>query len=213
MILILYQFILNNTLRIDQGESVVLNSAILSAIHPSGNDATLVFVISNIRHGNFIVINASAQPIFSFYQQNITDGQIQFNHDDSVIAPGYIVSVTDGRVSSSAQPALIDFDAIPVLENNTLVINQGQQVILNAGILSASHVTGEPNVLLFNLSDVQHGQFSFINSPTKAITNFYQKNIADQSVQFIHDNSTSPPAYTVVVTDGRLSSVASTCSH
>ena len=200
--------ILNNTLRIDQGESVVLNSVILSATHLGGDDANLMFVISNIQYGNFGVINASAQPIFSFYQQNITDGQIQFNHDNSVLAPAYTVSVTDGRVSSPAQSALIDFDAIPVLENNTLAINQGQQVILNAGILSASHATGKPNALLFNISDVQHGQFSFIGSPAKAITSFYQQNIADQSVRFIHDNSTSPPAYTVLVTDGRLSSTA-----
>ncbi len=200
--------ILNNTLRINQGESIVLNSVILSATHRGGDDANLMFVISNIQHGNFGVINASAQPIFSFYQQNITDGQIQFNHDNSVLAPAYTVSVTDGRVSSPAQSALIDFDAIPVLENNTLAINQGQQVILNAGILSASHATGKPNTLLFNISDVQHGQFSFIGSPAKAITSFYQQNIADQSVRFIHDNSTSPPTYTVLVTDGRLSSTA-----
>ncbi len=83
--------VLNNTLRINQGESVVLNSAILIATHPSGNDANLIFMINNIQHGNFSVINASAQPIFSFYQQNITDGKIQFNHDDSVFAPGYMV--------------------------------------------------------------------------------------------------------------------------
>ncbi len=179
--------ILNNILRIDQGESVVLNSAILSATHLGGDDANLIFMISSVQHSNFSVINASAQPLFSFYQQNITDRQIRFNHDNSVLAPAYSVYVTDGRASSPAQSALIDFDAIPVLENNTLVINQGQQVILNAEILSASHATGEPNALLFNISDVQHGQFSFVNSPTQAITNFYQKNIADQSIQFSHD--------------------------
>ena len=143
--------ILNNTLRIDQGESVVLNSVVLSATHLGGDDANLMFMISNIQHGNFSVINASTQPIFSFYQKNITDGQIQFNHDNSVLAPAYTVSVTDGRVSSPTQPALIDFDAIPVLENNTLVINQGQRMILNADMLSASHATGESNVLLFNI--------------------------------------------------------------
>ena len=128
--------ILNNTLRIAQGESVVLNSVVLSATHLGGDDANLMFMISNIQHGNFSVMNASLQPIFSFYQQNISDGQIQFNHDDSVLAPGYTVSVTDGRVSSPPQLAWIDFDAIPVLENNTLIINQGQQVILNSEILA-----------------------------------------------------------------------------
>ncbi len=203
-----FPIIVNNMLRINQGEFVILSVEILSATHVTSDPLALLFVMSDVQHGTFSLINTSTQPIFSFYQQNITDGQIQFNHDGSVLAPGYIVSVTDGRVSSPAQSAWIDFDAIPVLENNTLIINQGQRVIFNAEMLGASHATGEPNALLFNISDVQHGQFSFIDSPTKAIINLYQQNITDQSVQFTHDNSTSPPAYKVMVTDGRLSSAA-----
>ena len=198
----------NNSLVINQGQTITLDAQMLSATHTTGEDNLLLFVISNLTHGQFSFVASSDQSLLQFYQQNITDHRIQFTHDSSTLAPAYQVSVTDQRIATPLQSARIDFDAIPILENNTLIINQGQQVILNTEILSASHATGEPNALLFNISEVQHGQFSFITSPTKAITNFFQQNITDQFVQFIHDNSTSPPAYRVQVTDGRLSSVA-----
>ncbi len=197
----------NNSLVINQGQTVIFNAQMLSATHSTGEDTLLLFVISNLTHGQFSVVTSPNQPVLQFYQQNITDQRIQFTHDNSTSAPAYQVSVTDQRITTSPQSARIDFDANPILINNSLIINQGQRVVLNASCLSAIHPTGPANALVFNVSDIQHGQFSWSNSPNQGISNFYQQNVTDGRVQFTHDNSTLAPAYHVSVTDGRIMTV------
>lgn len=199
--------ILNNTLRINQGETVLLTGEILGATHPGmDDDDELRWDITEITQGQFSWIDFPDTPITSFYQQNITDGLVQFSHDNSTLAPAYTVSVTDGRTQSESQAADIDFDAIPVLLNNSLYLNQGDTVQITSEILSAMHPTGDDNLLMFNITDITHGQFHEVDTPLEAITLFYQQNITDGLIQFSHDNSTEIPEYTVSVTDGRMTS-------
>ena len=198
--------LLNNHLRINQGETIVIISDGLSATHPGHNDdGDLQFNLLNVTHGQFYWRNTPAEVLDHFYQQNITDGLIQFTHDNSTQAPVYQVSVTDGRTISSVQAATIDFDASPILLNNSLVINQGETVRLTPDFLSATHPGGDDKVLLFNISSLLHGKFSFTTSPNNAILVFYQQNITGRLIQFSHDNSTQAPGYEVSVSDGRIS--------
>ena len=200
--------LISNRMVINQGQSLPITQEILNATHPlSADDSELRFDISIVQHGQFNWINSSLDPLTSFYQRNITDRLIQFTHDNSIIAPGYNVTVTDGRISSLSQAAQIDFDAIPILLNNTLRINQNETIILNKNILSATHPTGEDAILLFNITDIVYGQFNWVAFPDKAINQFYQQNITDHQVQFVHDNSITAPGYTVSVTDGRTGSL------
>ncbi len=194
----------NNSLVINQGQTITLNAQMFSATHATGEDNLLLFVISNMMHGQFSVVTSPDQSLLQFYQQNISDQRIQFTHDNSTSAPAYQVSVTDQRITTPPQLAHIDFDANPILVNNTLIINQGQRVVLDSSSLSAIHTTGPASALVFNVSEVQHGQFSWSNSPNQGISNFYQQNVSDGRVQFTHDNSTLAPAYRVSVTDGRI---------
>ena len=99
-------------------------------------------------------------------------------------APAYQVSVTDGRTISSVQAATIDFDASPILLNNSLIINQGQTFILTTSILSAIHPGGDDSLLQFNISAIKQGQFTLTTAPDKPIFNFYQQNITDGIIQF-----------------------------
>ncbi len=71
------------------------------------------------------------QPILIFQQQNITDSLVRFVHDNSVNAPSYQLAVTNGVITTPSQDAFIDFDTIPVLVVNQLMINQGQSVHIN----------------------------------------------------------------------------------
>ncbi len=197
--------LMNNELLINQGQSVHLNASVLNATHPEmSDDNHLRFEITALRQGQFNWISDPLNPITSFYQQNITDSLVEFVHDNSTLAPAYNVSVTDGRTISSVQAAIIDFDASPILLNNSLTINQGQTVALTSAFLSATHPGGDDRVLLFNISSVMHGKFSFTASPNQAILSFYQQNITDQLIQFSHDNSTQAPSYEVSVSDGRI---------
>ena len=196
--------LLNNSLRINQGETVLVTPDILSAVHPTGDDGSLLFKLSGIMNGRFCWRNNPFISLDNFYQSNITEGLIQFTHDNSTQAPAYQVLVTDGRTVSPFQSAKIDFDASPILLNNTLIINQGQTVRFTSAFLSATHPGGDDKILLFNISQVAHGKFSLTAFPNQNITSFYQQNMTDSLIQFSHDNSTQGPGYFVSVSDGRI---------
>ena len=201
--------LLNNSLIINQGQTVALTSDCLSAMHPGGDDRVLLFNISSVIHGKFSFTASLNNPIFSFYQQNITDQLIQFIHDNSTQAPSYSVSVSDGRITLKPSAASIDFDVSPVLEVNQLVINQGQTIILTDNNLRATQAGNVENNLEFIISAIQQGQFAWMTSPDQPITRFAQQNITDRQVQFTHNNSTTAPAYKVVVSDGRITTLPS----
>ena len=202
--------LLTNQLVINQGQSVLLTAAMLNATHPGADSSVLRFDITELQQGQFRWVNNSAA-IAYFYQQNITDGLVQFGHDGSSVAPSYNVTVTDGRTYSPSQAARIDFDAFPILQNNTLRINQGETILLTNYQLSATHPGGDDEVLVFNITHLGHGRFEWTTSPGKPITLFQQHNITESLVQFVHDNSTSAPAYQVTVSDGRLTTAPAGC--
>ena len=204
----LSNFILeNNQLLINQGQAVKLTSDNMKATYENKVEGDLSFLISALVHGQFEWINAPNQPILVFQQQNITGGLVRFIHDNSINAPAYQLAVSNGLITSPPQAALIDFDTIPVLLTNQLIINQGQSVHITPNILSATHPgKNDDHDLRFDLTALQHGQWSWISAPLNPITSFYQQNISDGLVQFTHDNSILAPAYTVSVTDDRTRS-------
>ena len=195
----------NNHLTIDQGEVVMITSSELSATHPGGSDSALSFQISAVQHGNFQWSNAPGKSISVFQQQNITDRLVNFAHDGSLNPPAYVVTVTDGRLSSDPQAAVVDFNQMPTLGSNQLTINQGQTVILSSDNLSASQASRPAGELIFLISTCQQGYFEYAGSPGKSILTFQQQNITDKVVHFVHDNSVTAPAYLVSVSDGRVS--------
>ena len=115
-------------------------------------------------HGKFEFLSAPNQSILIFQQQNITDGVVRFVHDNSPSAPGYRVAVSNGTLTTSAQPAVIDFDAQPILVRNALTIRPGQTVTLTISNLYATTYNGiaDPN-LMFIITDVQNGFFNISN--------------------------------------------------
>jgi Cadherin-like len=197
--------LLNNTLIINQGQTVRLTSVALSATHPGGDDQMLLFDVNNVQHGKFSRVTVPDQAIFNFYQKNITDGLIQFSHDNSTQPPGYTVSVSDGRITTPAVAATIDFDVTPILEANQLTINQGQVIILTENNLRATQGGSIQGALTFIINDLQYGQFTRVDNQ-QSLLNFQQQNITDRRVQFIHDNSITAPGYRVSVSDGRVTS-------
>ena len=118
--------------------------------------------------------------------------------------PAYTVLVTDGRLSSAAEPAVIDFDATPILQNNSLVINQGQIGDSQLTNVVCHSSTGEDSLLLFMISNLTHGQFSLSLPPDQSLLQFYQQNITDNTSNLLTTIPPQVPAYQVFVTDQRI---------
>ena len=85
--------LVNNLLTLYAGETLPLTSNDLAAYDLNHNNATLVFIPSNVSHGYFSELSAPTTPLVNFTQSQVINGTIQFVHDGSLVAPGYNMSV------------------------------------------------------------------------------------------------------------------------
>lgn len=196
---------INNHLRVNQGQTVILTTNDLSAINPYDAQANLSFTITQIKNGFFALIGTTT-PITAFTPAQIQQGQIQFIPDGGINPPSYSVSVSDGRMTSSPQSSTIFFNEMPVIVNNHLTITQGQTIVLTSTELSATDKETLADDLVFTAHVVEHGQFEMLNTPGIATTIFAQQLIRNGFMKFITDGSSYPPAYNISVSDGAISS-------
>ncbi len=131
--------LINNTLNINNGETIIIDYSTLQAIDIDSTNATLIFDISNIAHGKFISSknNANNSAINQFIQQDIADGFISFVHDGLNAAPAYTVSVSDGRANSANQTATVLFDSTKNSSNLPAIIGGVIAGVGGAGLLLA----------------------------------------------------------------------------
>ena len=99
----------NNQLTINEGQTVILTPSILSATDADSDDASLLFTVTNVQNGQFERVSNPLEPITTFTQQEIIEGDIQFVHDGSETAPSYSVKVSDGSFESEFYSGNIDF--------------------------------------------------------------------------------------------------------
>ncbi len=90
-------------------------------------------------------------------------------------------------------------DVPPQLNLNQLIVNQNQTVVLDSQNLNAADFNHPPAGLRFNVTQIQRGYFSLVNSTDQAITSFNQSQVWDGQIQFIHDGSQQAPSYAVQV--------------
>ena len=125
--------LINNNLVINQGQTILIGIDQLWVIDANHNSDQVFFIISNLSHGQFLQADNLTRPMEIFSQQQIIDRQIVFQHDGSTLAPNYRTAVnTTGLAFIPSQPADIDFDANPLLANNTLWISQGETLLLSS---------------------------------------------------------------------------------
>jgi hypothetical protein len=107
--------LVNNNLTIGKGETVTLTTNNLSTTDVDDDDATLTFTVSNVQHGQFELKSNPGTPITSFTQQQIIDGNIQFVHDGSDIAPTYQVNVGDEWLTTDSTAVAVTFgNRVPI---------------------------------------------------------------------------------------------------
>lgn len=192
-----------NQLTVNQGQSVVLNPNNLNATYQNILPENLLFSITALQHGQFYWTGLMQLPITVFSYQNVIEGKVQFTADGSTYIPHYSVSVLINNViQTGAIPGKINFYLGPVLQQNILVINQGQTIALSSANFNATDSYANITFwdIVFDILSVQHGYFSFITSSQTSINRFSQENITKQVVQFTQDNTAFKPTYFFTVT-------------
>lgn len=168
----------NNDLTISQGQAVILNNIMLKVGYSDDyiSDSSFSFIISDLQHGYFESTINPGISIVSFTQEELSDGIIQFTHDDSEFAPSYKLAIADGSTTTASVSTNITFVRLPVVKNNFLIISQGETLIINNNMLSASSEhTNNASDLIFIISQIRHGHFELMTHPQVAITTFTQQ--------------------------------------
>jgi len=124
--------LLNNNLSINQGETVDLSSSNLNATDVDNDDEALIFIMSDIQHCQFKLVN-NGTAVTDFTQQQIIDNNIRFVHDGGKDAPSYNVTVSDGSLSTSPVPAAITFSL-----SESLASSSGESKVISSSSLSQS---------------------------------------------------------------------------
>lgn len=87
--------LVNNTLTIQQGETLTLSAESMRFADPDTQDASLTISVSGLKHAEFYR-SGSATPVTSFTQEDVNQGLISIVHDNTTSAPEYQLSVSDG---------------------------------------------------------------------------------------------------------------------
>ena len=133
-------FLENNQLIINQGQMITLTVANLKATYANKVDGR--FELLGERFSSWAIRNmllCRTSLLSCFNNRTLLTALVRFVHDQSLYAPAYRIAVSNGAIKIPPQPAGIDFDTIPLLLTNQLVINQGQSVLLTAAMLNATH--------------------------------------------------------------------------
>ena len=119
-------------------------------------------------------------------------------------------------VTTSSTPSITPtptfISAPPVLLNNQLTLSNAQTLILSSNNLQASEVGFNNSQLIFIVGNVQNGYFATVpssNNPSKNLTSFTQAQIQSGDVEFVLTGNNQAPSYSVLVSDGRQSTVPS----
>jgi hypothetical protein len=85
-----------NAFRIDDGGSLILSAANLSATDVDNAAGNLTFsIVGGVLHGHFEYVSSPGMTITSFTQADIAAGLVRFVHDGSGQVPAFTISITD----------------------------------------------------------------------------------------------------------------------
>jgi hypothetical protein len=196
-----------NTLTINQGQTLTITAAQLSASDPDTASGLLQFIPSNMQFGRFERITLPGVSIVTpqyFTQQEITNGQIRFVTGGTANAPAYQITVSDGIALTSPATATINFNgpAAPVITQKQLSISQRQTLLITTTQLDASDSDTLAASLTFTITNLRNGRFSFVSNRDVSIASFTLQNILDGKVQFTQTGEEAAPAFDVSISDG-----------
>lgn len=129
----------NNTLTINEGQTIPLTTTILSATS-GGTPSDILFTVSNVLNGQFELSSNPGVAITQFTKQQIIDGVVKFKHDGSTHSPSFSVTVTDGNETLGPFAAEINFTLAPIVSSSTgkLLSSLSSTAISAMGSVSSS---------------------------------------------------------------------------
>lgn len=192
-------FLVNNSLVINQGQTVQLDDTMLSAVDPDNaqHNPDIVFTISGSPNGFFST--------FSFTQSQLWAGIVYFTQDNTINPPEYRVNISRGGVTIGPAYPSIDFDTTPILQQNRFVICQRESKLVTPQMLNAvqpGNFSSQP--LIFSIQNLQYSRFERTNTPGIATFNFTQAEVQNGGIRFIQDGSPNPPNFFFSITDNRI---------
>ena len=171
----------SNTLTIEEGGSVILNSADVNLLttDEESSSETLVYTIERVSNGAFdFVIPGTAESAGelavgdTFTQADVDAGRVRFTHDGSENLPSYRLTVRDGGINGDPATALAvprdvsipaggftPINDLPVFEANSLTLSEGDTVTLTTQNLRATDIEDNDASLVFTIASVSNGRF------------------------------------------------------
>ena len=197
--------LLNNYFIINQGQILTLSNDNLYAFD-GGINFQFSFEIINIQNSYFAYSDNLKIPITTFSSDDVNNSNIVFIPDGSTNTPQFNISVStfSGILNKNEYSANIYFNTQPILITNTLIIKKGEKKAINSEILQGIDKETDFNNLWFIVSNVVNRFFALQAYSTQPITAFYQSQIANAEVLFIHDGSNNAPSYSVSIYDGAI---------
>ena len=107
--------------------------------------------------------------------------------------------MTDGLSTLAPAVANITFYRKPVIQNNQLVIHQGENVQITPIFLNITD-DYSPDQVNITVSAVQHGQFQLLPL-NQSVTQFTADQLQTGQIFFAQDGSASAPSYQLSVND------------
>jgi VCBS repeat-containing protein len=163
--------IVDNSLTITEGDTVVLTSGDLSSTDFEQTASQLTYSISGVSGGQFEFVANPGVAITSFTQAQVNNGLVQFVHDGNEAAPTYSVTVSDGMVSNGPQVATVSFTGAndtPVMNTATFTLPENSTSGTSVGVVTSSDTDAGDSASYSIVAGNTSGAFS-VNAATGEI--------------------------------------------
>ena len=194
------------------GGTTTLTTSNLNVSNTGGNSPNqIVFQVSNVQQGQFILNSTGAQ-ISNFTLSQLANHNIELTQDSSNIAPSYSIAVTGSNgLSSASIPVTAQLcnsltsalGCAPRVVRNNLWIKQGASTPLTTQNLYATDSSGQalPSDTVFYVTNVNHGYFDVNGSSSSYFT---QQQLQAGVVKFVDDGANVAPSYQIAVQSSNL---------
>jgi VCBS repeat-containing protein len=227
--------LLRNSINLSEGGTATLsfatNTASANSIIATDVDGVsdLMFAVSTNQdptintfdpveaHGYFQLLNESRSAvsltgITGFSYAELMAERVQYVHNGSESTPFYYLCIGDGVAAPTSKLPVVALmtpvNDAPQLSAFNLSLSEGQTVSLTAANLTLL----DPDSLshTYTLSGVSNGYFQLSTNPgqANAISSFSTAQFKAGQVQFVHNGSEAAPQFSVIASDGSLTSGA-----
>jgi hypothetical protein len=201
----------NNGLLLDEGATASILLESLAADDVDDDNRSLTYTITaSPSNGQVENTDNPGLLISTFTQQELTNGKIQYVHDDgNTTTDAFTFKVSDGTNELTGQTfsitiAAIDDDTPEWKKNYGLELNEGATELIPSNSLEYTDADSDNSTLLFTVTNLtDNGEVK--KSGTALLLNgtFTQQDLIDGKIQYVHDGSnTTSDSFVFKVADG-----------